>query len=181
LSSAYPRDGSIRRVRRVRKQGFQVSDAFDKPDAPDNHHEVDGIEILFTKKASGEVRFRIGRGLKFIANWTKEPEISLADFRRDVQLIPNQPVDRYQIPQLKQFIARKSSFHRISPLRCSKIAVINAIAVISRGKLGLDFTDSAAKAAAIWNRVIKIRRIFSARILSMHILTIFCRTISRVF
>jgi hypothetical protein len=98
-----------------RQQTFQVSDAFHESQIFDNHHQINGIEVFLAQKTPGKIRFRIGCGLKLSANRTKESEISLADFRRDVQFFPDQHIDRYQIAQSEQFIACEPSLHVILP------------------------------------------------------------------
>jgi hypothetical protein len=94
---------------------LQISDSVYEVQALDRHDQVDGIEVFLAAKASGQIGPGIDRGVELAADRTEESEPSLADFRRDLQIVLYQPVDRYRVAQPEQFVACKSFFHRIPP------------------------------------------------------------------
>jgi hypothetical protein len=57
---------------------LQIFYAFNKSQPLADHDHVDGVKIAFTAKASGQIGFRIGGGLKFITKRTKKSKKTLA-------------------------------------------------------------------------------------------------------
>jgi len=74
------------------------------------HDHVDGVEVFFTAKASGQVGFWICGCLKLTAKGTEESEPAFTDLGRHVQSLLDQDIDGDVIAQFKQLVLGKS-FH----------------------------------------------------------------------
>jgi len=64
------------------------------------HHEINGVIILFTAKASGKIGYRIHASIKFPAYRAAKPKAAFTHFGRDAQLL-YQAVHRDMIAQGK--------------------------------------------------------------------------------
>lgn len=76
------------------------------------HHEIDGVIIFFTGKASGKIGRRIHAGVKFPADRAAKSKAALTHFGRDAQLL-YQGLYRDMIAQDKQFIAGVLRFYHL--------------------------------------------------------------------
>jgi hypothetical protein len=74
------------------------------------HDQVNGVEVFFTAKASGQVGCWICGCLKLAAKGTKESELAFPDFGRDVEAIRYQSRDGDMVPQFKQLVLGEA-FH----------------------------------------------------------------------
>jgi hypothetical protein len=90
--------------------------AFDKISVLTQHHQIDGIEVFLTPKASGQVGFLHGGGLKFATKRTKKAQMSLALLAGDQQFFGDKHIDRYEISQLIKLLGGKPSFHPVTSI-----------------------------------------------------------------
>jgi len=89
---------------------FEGIDGFDKSGFFACHDHVNGVEVFFTAKASGQVGFWICGCLKFTTKGTEKAEMALADFGRYLQSLLYQGIDGYVITQFEQLVLGKA-FH----------------------------------------------------------------------
>jgi hypothetical protein len=82
-------------------QIFQKQDTVFESASPDRHDQINGVEIFFTPEAPGQIGVRINRCLKFVADGAQKTKKTVPDFRGDLQLIPDQHIHRYVVPQIK--------------------------------------------------------------------------------
>jgi hypothetical protein len=71
--------------------GLQELYALDKVDLPVKHHQIDGIIIFLTLKASGQIGFRIYGGIKPVAEGTKKTKAPLCHPTRDMHFFDEHP------------------------------------------------------------------------------------------
>jgi len=89
---------------------FEGIDGFDKSGFFACHDHVNGVEVFFTAKASGQVGFWICGCLKLSAKRAKKAKMAFTDFGRYLQALLYQGVDGYVITQFKQLVLGKA-FH----------------------------------------------------------------------
>jgi hypothetical protein len=89
---------------------FESIDRLDKGGVFACHDHLDGVEVLFTAKASGQVGFWMGGCLKLAAQGTEKPELTVIDLDRHFQIVRYQGGDGDMIAQLKQLVWGKA-FH----------------------------------------------------------------------
>ena len=65
--------------------GLQEFYAVNKIGLPDNHHQIDGVKIFLTAKASGQVGLWVDRSVKLVAQGTKKTKAAFCHPARDVQ------------------------------------------------------------------------------------------------
>lgn len=62
------------------RQGVEIFDRFPKAVMFNRHCHIDGVEIFFATKATGQIGFRIGCGDELGADGTQEAKVSIGDF-----------------------------------------------------------------------------------------------------
>jgi hypothetical protein len=70
---------------------------------PDDHDDIDGIEVFLTAEAACQIGFGIGGGLELRAEGTQKTEISVRDFAGDAQKISDEPRDGDVISKHSEF------------------------------------------------------------------------------
>ena len=78
------------------QEWFEEFDGFDEFALVSKHREFDGIEILLAEEAASEIGLAFDRGLGFIAKWTHEDELPIAEFAGPAKVF-DQPVRGYVI------------------------------------------------------------------------------------
>jgi hypothetical protein len=66
--------------------GFEVLDGGDEVNFADQHHEVDGIEVLLTAEAAAEIGVGVDGGEELAATGTEEAETAFSRFVRPLEL-----------------------------------------------------------------------------------------------
>jgi hypothetical protein len=89
---------------------FEGIDGFNKSGFFACHNHVNGVEVFFTAKASGQVGFWICGRLKLTTKWAEKAEMAFTDLGRQFQAVFYQSVDGDRITQLKQLVSGKT-FH----------------------------------------------------------------------
>jgi hypothetical protein len=105
---------------------FEGIDGFNKSSFFACHNHVNGVEVFFTAKTSGQVGFWICGRLKFTTKRAEKAEMAFTDFGRHFQAVFYQSVDGDVITQFKQLVLGKT-FH-VSSLfgLCSKKPMLEA-------------------------------------------------------
>jgi len=101
------RTGQLLELFSVRFEGI---DGFNKSSFFACHNHVNGVEVFFTSKASGQVGFWICGRLKLTAKRAEKAEMAFTDLGRHFQAVFYQSVDGDVISQLKQLVLGKA-FH----------------------------------------------------------------------
>jgi hypothetical protein len=78
---------------------FEKGDRLEKGTLPNDHDEVDGVEVFLTSKAPGEIGPRVGGGVEVVAEGTEESEIPFLDACRQVEVKTDEVKDGYLVPQ----------------------------------------------------------------------------------
>jgi len=86
---------------------FERIDGFDKSGFFACYDHVNGVEVFFTAKASGQVGFWICGCLKLSAKRAKKAKMAFTDLGRHFQAVLYQGVDRDVITQFKQLVLGK--------------------------------------------------------------------------
>jgi hypothetical protein len=96
---------------KILQHGREELNALDKISVLPQHHQVNGIEILLTPKASGQIGLLHGGGLKLPAKRAKKAQMSLALPTGDRQVFGDQHIDGDEISQPVKMLGGKSSLH----------------------------------------------------------------------
>jgi hypothetical protein len=83
---------------------FEGIDSFNKSSFFACHNHVNGVEIFFTAKASGQVGFWICGRLKLTTKRAEKAEMAFTDLGRHFQAVFYQSVDGNVITQFKQLV-----------------------------------------------------------------------------
>jgi hypothetical protein len=89
---------------------FEHIDGFDKSGFFTCHDHVNGVEVSFTAKASGQVCFGICGRLKLAAKGAEKTEDAFTDLGRYFQTFHYQGADWNVVSQFKQLVLGKA-FH----------------------------------------------------------------------
>ena len=82
----------------LNREPLQITDGVKERDPADDHHEVDGVEVLRTPKATCEVRPRVGGGVELPAQRAKKTKMSVTDLPGKIE-VTDQFVDRDLVSQ----------------------------------------------------------------------------------
>ena len=82
-----------RGVERGRQEGEEEKDSLAEGDRFIDHDEVDGVEVLMTTEAPGEIGVGIGGGVELLAERAKESEEALGDLGWEMEEVLDDEVD----------------------------------------------------------------------------------------
>jgi hypothetical protein len=94
---------------------FEEVDTGDKIQVLHQHGKIDGVEVFFTGKATGQIGFRFYRRIKFVAYRTTEPEPTIGGSGGDVEHARDQPINRDLVSQPIKFLPGDSG-HIMPPV-----------------------------------------------------------------
>jgi hypothetical protein len=69
--------------RAILSNGLKEPHTINKVHLPDNHHQIDGVKIFLTAKASGQIGLWVYRGIIPVAQGTKKTKTAFGHPRRD--------------------------------------------------------------------------------------------------
>src|SRR5208283_1563272 len=95
----------------LRQKVFQEVDRLDKVTSGDQHHEVDGVEVLLTAEATAQIRLGIDRGLRLTATRADEREPSFTSLAGPVQVLGDDTLQGNLVSKTKQQLAREVLGH----------------------------------------------------------------------
>src|SRR5208282_2963776 len=85
----------------LRQKVFEEVDRLDKVTSGDEHHEVDGVEVLLTSEATAQIRLGVDRGLRLAATRADEREPSFTLLAAPVQMLDDDTLQGNLVAETK--------------------------------------------------------------------------------
>ena len=94
--------------------GLQEPHTINKVHLPDNHHQIDGVKMFLTVKASGQIGLWVYRGIKLVAQGAKKTKAALCHPARDVQGFFDKPLNVNLVSHGIKLAGGKAAFSHLS-------------------------------------------------------------------